>query len=116
MTTKQKRDFHNELPERHIQLVKSKITSTVGYAIVDEYNRYCVGWFGWKGNWGAFKDKVIFSSYERAEAQIAFMFLDSDLKIVKVSSSIREQVNTKIKQPKISSKRKEQLCKKYFVD
>ena len=96
--------------------ITSKQSKKTGYTLINEDNQYLTGWFGWKGFWGSIDDCVMFDSYERAEGQVCFLFLDKPTRIIKLT--VETVKTTKIISqpiiPKITQERSLKLYKKFW--
>ncbi|MDE1833812.1 MAG: hypothetical protein KGH64_00580 [Candidatus Micrarchaeota archaeon] len=82
---------HNVLPKhKHNNLVTTK--QSVSYAVLDECNRYLIGFIGWAGIWGPYKERILFNSRKDAQEQIKFMFIDKHLNAKPVKVVCKEEV------------------------
>src|SRR5688572_10176450 len=52
------------------------------YVVMDRYNRFLIGWLGWRGHYGKFEEAYRFKTIEEAELQIKEVdFIDSHLEL-----------------------------------
>lgn len=65
------------LSEKEHKLVSSRTLEK--FVVIDMYNRFLIGWLGWNGHFGSFKEAYIFDSEQEAQTEIKELVLNSDV-------------------------------------